>query len=72
MGTLTRIETVANGLLNFKGSKYCTLEISKQELEELQQAVLEEYDDVLLSATDFDCMYWSMELNSILFTLKIK
>jgi len=71
MGTLTRIETVANRLLEFPGNKYCTVEISKEELKELEADVAEEYDDVELFSVGFDRSIFQMQLCGIFFTLKI-
>lgn len=72
MGTLTKIEAVANHLLDFSGNKYCTLEISKDELRQLEVDVKEEYDDVILAAVGFEQNVFQMQLCGIYFILKIK
>lgn len=72
MTTLTKIENTATRLLEFPGQKYVTVEITKQELDDLKKDIEEEYEDVDLSPVDWDRVYWKMELNGILFTLKIK
>lgn len=72
INTLTKIENVANHLLDFPGQKFCMLEISKQQLNELEVDLQEEYDDVILSSVGFERTVFQLELNGIMFTLKIK
>ncbi len=72
MKILDNIERVANKLLEFSGSKYVTVEISKKELVELEADIAEEYDDLSLTSVGFDKSFFTLELLGILFTLKVK
>lgn len=72
MTVLAKIEHLATGLLEFKGAKYALVEVSSEEIKELDRDIHEEYDDVELEFLGFGQNIAKLELNGISFTLKIK
>lgn len=71
MTTLTKIENLAAGLLNFKGDKYAIVEVSSEEIKELDKDIHEEYEELNLEFLGFDQNIAKLCLHGIQFTLKI-
>lgn len=71
MTTLTKIENLAAGLLEFHGNKYALVEVSSEEIKELDRDIHEEYDDLNLEYIGFHQNVAKLELLGIHFTLKV-
>lgn len=75
MNLLTKIQNAVTGLLEFKTKPVeatkvsVTINVSQDELEGLEEAIMEEYDDVKVYWLDITRQKCQFSLNFIVFTL---